>query len=101
MAIDHACRVALGSTKVRAIASKQKAMSYGRMRNKVQQLKAEVKQLLSQAETADAEDDRSATRPEAAWRFAGGIAAPRIAAAPDSGSETGLGSARPRGGRRG
>lgn len=51
-------RVALDSTKVKANASKHKAMSYGRMRDKEQQLKAEVKQLLSQAEAADADDDR-------------------------------------------
>jgi transposase len=51
-------RVALDSTKVKANASKHKAMSYGRMREKEQQLRAEVKHLLSQAEAADAEDDR-------------------------------------------
>ena len=51
-------RVALDSTKVKANASKHKAMSYGRMRDKAQQLQAEVKYLLSQAEAADAEDDR-------------------------------------------
>jgi transposase len=51
-------RVALDSTKVKANASKHKAMSYGRMRDKERQLKAEVKHLLSQAEAADAEDDR-------------------------------------------
>jgi transposase len=51
-------RVALDSTKVKANASKHKAMSYGRMRGKEQQLTAEVKHLLSQAEAADAEDDR-------------------------------------------
>jgi transposase len=51
-------RVALDSTKVKANASKHKAMSYGRMRAKAQQLRAEVKYLLTQAEAADAEDDR-------------------------------------------
>jgi hypothetical protein len=51
-------RVALDSTKVKANASKHKAMSYGRMRGKELQLKAEVIHLLSQAEAADAEDDR-------------------------------------------
>ena len=51
-------RVALDSTKVKANASKHKAMSYGRMRDKEQQLTAEVIHLLSQAEAADAEDDR-------------------------------------------
>jgi transposase len=50
-------RVALDGTKVKANASKHKAMSYDRMREKEQQLKAEVKQLLEQAEAADAEED--------------------------------------------
>jgi transposase len=38
-------------------ASKHKAMSYDRMLEKEKQLKAEVKQLLEQAETADAQED--------------------------------------------
>src|ERR1017187_9219229 len=42
-------RVTLDGTKVKANASKHKAMSYGRMKEKQQQLKAEVKQLLDQA----------------------------------------------------
>lgn len=50
-------RVALDGTKVKANASKHKAMSYDRMREKEKQLKAEVKQLLEQAEAADAEED--------------------------------------------
>jgi len=39
-------------------ASKHKAMSYGRMKEKQQQLKQEVEQLLAQAEAADAEEDQ-------------------------------------------
>ena len=50
-------RVALDGTKVKANASKHKAMSYDRMQEKEKQLKAEVKQLLAQAEAADAEED--------------------------------------------
>jgi len=50
-------RVALDGTKVKANASKHKAMSYGRMQEKQQQLKEEVKQLLEQAEAADQEED--------------------------------------------
>src|SRR5437763_12301792 len=50
-------RVALDGTKMKANASKHKAMSYDRMLEKEQQLKAEVKQLLEQAEAADAEED--------------------------------------------
>jgi hypothetical protein len=50
-------RVALDSSKVKANASKHKAMSYGRMRDKQRQLREEVKQLLDQAEAADAAED--------------------------------------------
>jgi transposase len=50
-------RVALDGTKVKANASKHKAMSYERMQEKEKQLKAEVKQLLEQAEAADQEED--------------------------------------------
>jgi transposase len=50
-------RVALDGTKMKANASKHKAMSYDRMREKDKQIRAEVKQLLAQAEAADAEED--------------------------------------------
>jgi len=50
-------RVALDGTKVKANASKHRAMSHDRMLEKEQQLKTEVRQLLEQAEAADAEED--------------------------------------------
>jgi transposase len=50
-------RVALDSSKMKANASKHKAMSYGRMRDKQRQLREEVKQLLDQAEAVDAAED--------------------------------------------
>jgi hypothetical protein len=50
-------RVALDGTKMKANASKHKAMSYDRMQEKDKQIRAEVKQLLEQAEAADAEED--------------------------------------------
>jgi transposase len=50
-------RVALDGSKVKANASKHKAMSYGRIREKQQHLRDEVKQLLAQAEAADAAED--------------------------------------------
>jgi hypothetical protein len=50
-------RVVLDGTKVKANASKHKAMSYGRMQEKEKQLRGEVKGLLAQAEAADAEED--------------------------------------------
>jgi hypothetical protein len=42
---------------MKANASKHKAMSYDRMREKDKQIRAEVKQLLEQAEAADAEEN--------------------------------------------
>lgn len=50
-------RVALDGSKVKANASKHKAMSYGRMREKRQQLRDEVQQLLAQAEAVDVAED--------------------------------------------
>jgi transposase len=51
--------VSLDGTKVRANASKHKAMSYGRMEKSVVELEGEVKQLLAEAEGTDkAEDGR-------------------------------------------
>jgi transposase len=50
-------RVALDGSKVKANASKHKAMSYDRMREKQRQLRKEVKQLLAQAEATDAAED--------------------------------------------
>src|SRR5437879_5891429 len=49
--------VALDGTKVRAAASKHKAMSYARMTQTEQQLEREVRALLDQAAQADAADD--------------------------------------------
>ena len=50
-------RVALDGSKVKANASKHKAMSYGRMRETEKRLREEVRKLLSQAEVADTEED--------------------------------------------
>ncbi len=50
-------RVALDGSQVKANASKHKAMCYGRMREKRQQLRNEVQQLLAQAEAVDAAED--------------------------------------------
>ena len=49
--------VALDGTKVRANASKHKAMSYKRMKEKEAQLAAEVAELLQKAQEADDEED--------------------------------------------
>src|SRR5215831_20041082 len=50
-------RVALDGTKVKASARKHKAMSYDRRKEKERQIRAEVRELLAQAEAADAEED--------------------------------------------
>jgi transposase len=51
-------RVSLDGTKVKANASKHKAMSYGKAKEKQQHLRQEVKELLAQAAAADEEEDR-------------------------------------------
>lgn len=51
-------RESVDGTKIKANASKHKAMSYGRRQEKQKQLKGEVKELLAQAEAADEEEDR-------------------------------------------
>jgi hypothetical protein len=49
--------VALDGTKLRANASKHKAMSYGRMKEKITELEAQVAELLAEAEAVDAAED--------------------------------------------
>ena len=49
--------VSLDGTKVRANASKHKAMSYGRMEKKAEELEAEVKRLLTEAQAVDDAED--------------------------------------------
>ena len=50
-------RVAVDGSKIKANASKHKAMSYGRMRHKQKQLRDEVNDLLAKAEATDAAED--------------------------------------------
>ena len=49
--------VALDGTKIKANASKHKAMSYARMKRRDAELQAEVERWLAAAEAADAEED--------------------------------------------
>jgi|SRR6476661_882683 len=49
--------VALDGTKLRANASKHKAMSYGRMKEKIPELESQVAALLAEAEAVDATED--------------------------------------------
>jgi len=50
-------RVALDGTKIKANASKHKAMSYERMKEQEKLIRAQVKELLARAEATDAEED--------------------------------------------
>ena len=50
--------VALDGTKIKANASKHKAMSYGRMKQREAELQAEVDRWLAAAEAADAQEDK-------------------------------------------
>ena len=49
--------VSLDGTKIKANASRHKAMSYGRMKQEEKRLRKEIRELLSQAEARDAEED--------------------------------------------
>jgi len=49
--------ISLDGTKVKANASKHKAMSYGRMEKKAEELEAEVKRLLTEAQAVDDAED--------------------------------------------
>lgn len=50
--------ISLDSTKIRANASKHKAMSYDRMQEKEKQLQREIDELLKKAEKTDREEDK-------------------------------------------
>lgn len=49
--------VSLDGTKIKANASRHKAMSYGRMKEEEKRLRREIRGLLSQAEATDADED--------------------------------------------
>ncbi len=68
--------IAIDGTKIKANASKHKAMSYERMGEAEKKLQDEIQKLLAQAEHVDAEED--AERQGAPWRrVAEGAEAPR------------------------
>ena len=60
--------VALDGTKIKANASKHKAMSYERMKKREAELKAEVARMLAAAEAADSEEDETSAKTSAATR---------------------------------
>lgn len=50
--------VAVDGSKVKAFASKHKAMSYGRMQDEEKRLRQEIRELVAQAQQVDAQEDR-------------------------------------------
>lgn len=67
--------VSLDGTKIKANASKHKALSWGYANKLEEQLRGEVKRLLKQAEQADAEDDPELDIPDELARREGRLAA--------------------------
>jgi len=59
--------VALDGTKVRANASKHKAMSYGRMKKSKEELEQEIAALLARAEAVDQEEDQKYGKGRKGW----------------------------------
>jgi len=59
--------VALDGTKVKANASKHKAMSYGRMKKKKEELEKEIDALLQNAEAVDKEEDQKFGKGRKGW----------------------------------
>jgi len=59
--------VALDGTKIKANASKHKAMSYGKMKKKKEELEKEIDELLKNAETVDKEEDKKYGKGKKGW----------------------------------
>jgi hypothetical protein len=59
--------VALDGTKIKANASKHKAMSYGRMKKKKEELEKEINGLLKSAEAVDKEEDKKYGKGKKGW----------------------------------
>ena len=59
--------VALDGTKIKANASKHKAMSYGRMKKTKEELEKEIKELLKSAEAVDKEEDKKYGKNKKGW----------------------------------
>ena len=66
--------VALDGTKIKANASKHKAMSYDRMKRRETELRAEVDRWLEAAEAADAQEDKLHSQPSRGDEMPGWIA---------------------------
>ena len=93
-------RVALDGSKIKANASKHKAMSYGRMREKQRQLREEVKRAARSGGGGGRGRGRGVRTRSTRRRAAGGTAAARESVETDSRSQTGAGGPREGRGRR-
>ena len=72
--------LAVDGSKVKASASKHKAMSYGRMRDEERRLREQIAALTTQAEATDAAEDAELRTGRPRGRTASRAAAPRAAA---------------------
>ena len=88
-------RVALDGSKIKANASKHKAMSYKRMKEEARNLRAEVQQLLKQAKAADDEEDCPLRQRQKRRRIARGVEPSRDQTPADKGSKAGPGTTCP------
>jgi hypothetical protein len=61
--------VVLDGTKVRANASKHRAMSYGRMKKKKEELEKGIEALLKDAEAVDKEEDKKYGKGKKGWEL--------------------------------
>ena len=93
-------KLSIDGTKVRANASKRKAMSYGRMQEEERRLVGEVQGLLEAAGDADAAEDARFRGGRARRRPAGGVAPPAGSSGGDPGGEGASGGGAAGGGRR-
>jgi len=59
--------VALDGTKIKANASKHKAMSYGKMKKKKEELENEINELLKNAEAVDKQEDKQYGKGKKGW----------------------------------
>ena len=90
--------VALDGTKVRANASRHKAMSYRRMKEKGEQLAAEVAELLRRAQEVDDEEDRRYGKDKRGDELPEELAFRKGTVGEDTGGHGGVGSRGPGGG---
>ena len=86
-------KLSIDGTKVRANASKRKAMSYGRMAKEERRLRGEIEALLAAAGAADAAEDARLGADVRGRRVAGGVAPPGRPCGGDPSGEVAVGGA--------